>query len=169
MKIHNPISTVTNFAYILLGWLCLPDILGFALIILGICSAGFHALRTDYWHKGDIVAIYYLFAMIAGNLWLGDTGVVIGFVLGTVGHWSHREYSRFSTYIIGSLGLLSLGGYWYVNTFTEMLYPLVWLLSALAFGQIAKYIDKDENTVAYDTIHGFWHCGSAIGIWYLIT
>src|SRR6056297_3061690 len=118
MQMYNPISTVTNFAYILLGALVVPDILGFALIIVGLCSAGFHALRTDYWHKGDIVAIYYLFAMIAGHLWLGDTGTVIGFIIGTVGHWSHREYSRYSTVIIGSLGLLAHGGYWYSHSFT---------------------------------------------------
>ena len=167
MKIHNPISTVTNFAYILLGYLCLPDILGFALIILGICSAGFHAFRNDYWHKGDIVAIYYVFAMIAGHLWLGDTGTVIGFVIGAAGHWSHRDYSRYSTYIIGSLGLLALGGDFYANGW-EVLTPLGWLLSALAFGQVASRYEYYMDGKTYDVLHGIWHILSAVGIWELI-
>lgn len=168
--VHNPASTLTNLAYILLGYLALSrnPVLGFMMIGLGVASTGFHWTRENAWHKADMVAIYYIFGVIGSWWFMGDFGVLIGLVLGGIGHWSFTSYSRYGQHVIGGLGLYSLIGYWVHNSFNEAVFVLMWFAIAMIFGRLAVYLNPREDSVEYDAFHAWWHIFSAIGIYYLI-
>lgn len=175
-EVHNPLSTMTNLTYVLFGWILLSSniVLGSLLIALGIASTGFHWVRNDCWHKADIVAIYYVFAVSASFLWFGNAGIPFGFILGGLAHYSfeffHRTFERrLSQGVIGFLGVLCIIPYYIDNGFWDSVHMLTWFALALAVSQIASRFDTDEDGIVYDCFHAIWHIFSGIGIFYLIT
>lgn len=169
-EVHNPASTLTNLAYILLGLLALSrePVMGSLLIGVGIASTGFHWTRSDCWHKADIVMIYYIFSVLAAWHWLGYAGIPIGLCVGGAAHWSFRDYSRYSQKIIGVLGLLTITPFFLANGWADTLYVLMWFVLAFAAGQFAIFLNPEEDSKEYDAFHAWWHIMSAIGIYYLI-
>lgn len=169
--VHNPLSTMTNLTYILLGWLALPYsfVLGWLMIILGICSTGFHWVRNDCWHKADIVAIYYVFAVLAGFLWFSNFGIIVGFILGGIAHYLFDTKPELSTrHVIGFFGVLVIIPFWILNGWQESLFVLMWFALAGGVSAIATYYNPEEDGIVYDTFHSIWHIFSGIGIYYLI-
>lgn len=169
-NVHNPGSTLTNLTFVLVGYLRL-DVnfwIGAFVIFVGIASTGFHWTRRDAWHKLDIVAIYYLFAVLSGWLWLGDWGILPGLVVGGAAHWSFTNYSRYSWQVIGTLGTLCLIPYWIQWGWQPTLFMMMWFMMAFGVAQLATWLDPDESGKWYDAWHGIWHIFAGIGIYYLI-
>jgi hypothetical protein len=169
-KIHNVFSTFTNVAYVIAGYMALDfnPILGLLTIGLGIVSAGFHWTRKDAWHTADIVGIYYVFSVLGFWWLLGNTGVLLGLIIGGIGHYSHSGYARYSHQIIGGLGAFSLIAFKFHNSWADVGTVLVFFFLAFIFGKIAVWFDPDEDGMLYDVSHGIWHVWSAIGIYFML-
>ncbi len=168
--VHNPLSTMTNLTYFL-GFFALYHnfILGSLMIILGICSTGFHWVRNDCWHKADIVAIYYVFAVLAGFLWLGNLGIILGFILGGIAHWMFDGKPDVSSrHVIAVLGVLVIIPFWILNGWQDSLFVLMWFALAGGVSSIATYFEPEEDGIVYDCFHSIWHIFSGIGIYYLV-
>ena len=169
--VHNPLSTMTNLTYVLLGYLALPHsfVLGTLMIILGICSTGFHWVRNDAWHKADIVAIYYVFAVLAGFLWLGNLGIILGFILGGFAHWMFDGKPDVSSrHVIAVLGVLVIVPFWLVHGWEESLFALMWFALAGGTHSIGMRYNPEEDGKVYDVFHSIWHIFSGIGIFNLV-
>ena len=168
--VHDATSTMTNLSYILIGYVnwTIQPFISVLLIILGIASTGFHWTRTRAWHKFDIIAIFYVFSTIAGWLWLGTFGILLGLMFGLIGQILYTKYGISNYVIIGVLGLFCLIPYYIISGLWDTLNVLFWFGLALGVSQIATYFEPDENGIVYDCFHAIWHIFSAIGIFYLM-
>lgn len=170
----NPLSTISNISYIIAGWFALtknPE-MSIIVILLGIASTGFHWKRNDAWHKHDIVAIYYVFAMSAGQLIVDNAGLAIGLIVGALCQWWFHfapsiERKRLSNEIIGILGIICLIAFALQNTTGDTIHMISWFLLSLFIKWIAD--KRDEFSLHYDKFHAVWHLTSARGIYLLIT
>ena len=173
--VHNPLSTMTNLTYILLGWLAMSTnvVMGLLLICVGIASTGFHWTRKRCWHWFDIVMIYYMLATVATWLLFGNWGIPLGVIIGGGLHYmfvwlDEHGSSRRSHETIATLGIVCITIYTLQNTLYDGGVVLMWFTLALATGGIASYFQPDEDGKWYDVFHSAWHIFSGIGIYYLI-
>lgn len=169
-NVHNVFSTLTNVAYVVAGYMALDfnPIMGTLVIMLGVVSGGFHWTRNDAWHKADIVGIYYVFSVL-GCYWLfGNVGLLLGFIMGGIGHYSHKEYGNKSMAIIAGLGAFSLLAFALHNPLSEVATVLVFFGLAYLFQRVAEWFDPSQRGILYDVAHGVWHIFSAIGIYFML-
>lgn len=168
-NVHNLLSTISNFAYILIGYIRLATnpFIGFLLILLGIASTGFHWTRTKAWNDFDIIAIFYVFSTIAGWLWLGTIGMGIGLILGFIGQLLYLKFDVKGKIIIGVFGILCLIPYYILTGFWSSMNVIFWFGMALLVSYIADHFDPEQDGKVYDTLHAVWHIFSAIGIFHL--
>ena len=174
-EIRTPYSTLSNLTYLILGILSWNINVYIALLMIGIFvgSTGYHWAHEGHesWHRADIVAIYYTFAVIAGWLLMGGEGLVIGTIFGLGAHWSHYYgYSKYSQQIIGIFGMFCLMGFIMQpeNGWLEFASVMCWFGLAFATSYIADHVEKVRGKV-YDGFHAIWHILSGIGIYDLIT
>lgn len=169
----HPLSTFTNIAYIIAGtaiimaggdWL--QDVAGGFVIALGVLSAVYHATEWYWARKGDIIAIFATFNMVAAwqlaqfpgfegyrdvlFVWALLTSLMVGL---TYRKWNHEQ--------IGALGMFN-AFLLAMRSFLQFVPAMVFILVALWMGQRAEQNDKD--LADYDRPHGLWHLLTAISI-----
>lgn len=168
-NVHNPLSTMSNLSYGIFGYLTLGvnPVIGFLQIVLFVASSGFHWVRNDCWHKADILAIFYVFGSIAGFLFAGNAGLVIGLGVAGVGQYLYMKKIVGSRQTIGVLGILTLVPFWILNGWEDSLFVLMWFSLAFAVSTLGSYFNPEEDGKWYDCFHAIWHIFSGVGIYYL--
>ena len=169
----NPLSTISNLAYIIAGAFALSanPAMGVFVILLGIASTGFHWTRSRAWHHFDIAAIYFVFWVAAGQMIAGELGMAIGFVIASICHWWYNfaptvHRSRNSTNIIGISGAFCLVAFAVQNPVLSTLHMTGWFIVALLIAKSAN--SYDEESAEYDRRHSLWHICTGVGIYLLI-
>lgn len=156
----QPISALTNIAYIAVGVALLANpVIGVSLIMLGLASFLFHA-TDDYWaQKADEIAIYLVLWAFIGHQISGDpvfTGVFTATMTLYMG-LTHRAWDSFKT-IPMLFVLLVMIKIWQIQS---LLFVVPFVLGVgCAF--IGRKTNADE-----DGLHGLWHILTAYGF-YLI-
>lgn len=168
----EPISIFTNAFYIIVGMLLLPNLVGIALIGLGITSGWYHWTKTTSARQWDVRFIYLTMMSIIGYYFyiLAETVLQpILIVLLVSGYlWYHIEHYR-STYTIPWMFVFIVGLY---SIFTFNVIPI--LLFTVGYILNIPFLRKYHVSGKWefwkvDICHGLWHLCTALGFYFFIT
>jgi hypothetical protein len=151
---REPISTLTNAAYVLAGIL-VGGIYGVALVALGIASGGFHATQDRRWQAADECMMYVVLCCLA-VLW--GVPPVIGYVgaLALVVAWQRLD-SFVMVPVLTAFVLLLIG----------VQVPLKGVTLALLGGAAfaIRQLAERAGGQTEDVGHGVWHVLTATALY----
>ena len=155
---REPVSTITNLAYLLAGVMLWHAWFTPVLILLAVTSAGYHWTKDYEWRRADVHSMLLLLSLSLLHVWqvplvfalfitaililtdLNRTATVVGwFVLVVAGTAVHGGNFGFTVPLL-------IGGVCNV--------PFLWLT---------------WNRTLTDAIHGVWHIATATGIYMLLS
>lgn len=156
---NNPVSIITNAAYIAVGITLLPTVVpvGVALILLGVASFIYHGTGVYWAQKADEIMIYGVLWSFIGWQLSGDpvfTGVFASVLTGYMG-FTHKAWDSYKTVPL-IFGLLVFIRVWQME-------PLMFVVPFL-LGTFFAVVGLSED-VSEDVPHGLWHLLTAYGFY----
>lgn len=167
----EPIATITNIFYIILGIIIFPNPLFIPFIGLGLTSGWYHWTKTRRAQSWDVRFMYVTFNSIIAFLLYVLSGsvlepVLFAIILSTWMGYFLKHYS--STYVSAWQVMLSttlvsiLGGHlWFIGTFA-----IAYLFNIPFLNDYHK--TRNWNFLTVDILHGFWHLFTAISYYLII-
>lgn len=166
----EPISTITNVSYAIVGFLRMNPLTTPALFVLFASSTAFHWNKKVKAQTADVLGMFLVFnAFIANGMWQAglDLWIAIGFVLTATIFMSifRRAFETIPTigYQILLLSMVQVyvgGSFWFVAIFALAMAFNIPFLFTEAFTKITGITLSKFWT---DVFHGVWHILTSLG------
>jgi len=158
----EPISTITNVAYLIVAllvwhWLITPILIG-----LWITSTGYHWTKHREWQRWDMRFVYATMLAIGGSLVLSGEFLLLFTVLAMALVWENKSDMSSSYWVPAIFGVLAV---------IALVQGVHWLfLPVFAVAGLCNipFLYLHWNKRLTDALHGMWHILTAIGLYLII-
>lgn len=155
---RQPISAITNIAYVAVGMVLLDGAFwpaGISLFLLAVASFLYHATGVGWTRKADEIGIYLVFWSFIGLELTADPVFSSWFAASLAAYmgFTHAKWDSFYTAPL-LFGILTLVKIWQLE-------PL-WYVTVFAIAALFAFIGRTQP-VDEDPLHGIWHVLTAYG------